>query len=436
MTRSAKLLLALALAAVAIPGASRAQQAKPPKDNKWTKNATKYMTVAGLKQNPQEQATLYQQALAALKEGMAKDPQNAKLWLLTGEVYANLGQFAQADSAFKQARTLYADYGPDIDGAREQAWLREFQKGTQALDRNQPDSAAAFMEKAESIYSVRPEAQLNLGVIYLNSGKPDEATAAFKVAKARLNGPLLAKLKPEDKAQWQAWDQLIDVTTAQIEGNKGIAAFQQQDFDSAAADFQNALRINPHGRDYAYNLAESLFARTNKLEQDRQAAESAKPVKTAQIKQIDADAAPLYDQLIQAAQAVMPFDPGNTDVYVMIAKAYKGHADAARDTTQKRLLQQKALAALTEAQKLPFAVTGLSAAFGDTSKLAGKIKNQTMKAGDPAKLKVSFVGIDGTVLGTADVNVTAPAADSTVDFEAVAPTKGQVAGWKYEFVKN
>ena len=152
MTRSAKLLLALALAAVAIPGASFAQQAQAqapePKDNKWTKDATKFMTVAGLKQKPEEQAPLYQQALASLQQGMVKEPQNAKLYLLAGEIYANMEQFAQADSALKKAQDLYAPYAPEIEGAREQAWLKAFQKGTAALDRNQQDSAIAYMQAA------------------------------------------------------------------------------------------------------------------------------------------------------------------------------------------------------------------------------------------------------------------------------------------------
>ncbi len=436
MTRSAKLLFALALAAVAIPGVSSAQQAAPePKDNKWTKDATKFMTVAGLKQKPEEQAPLYQQALASLQQGMAKEPQNAKLYLLAGEIYANMGQYASADSAMQKAVSMYAGYAQEIEGAREQAWLKEFQKGTQALDRNQQDSAIAFMRAAESIYSARPEAQLNLGVIYLNTGKSNEALAAFKLAKERLNGPLTSKLKPEDQAQWKTWDQLIDVTTAQVEGNKGIEFFQKEQFDSSAEQFLKALKINPRGRDYAFNYAESIFARTNKLEEQRRTAAEAKPVKTAEVKKLDEQLVPLYQQLIDAAQKVHPFDPGNTDAYIMIAKAYKGQGEAAADAKAKQEFQNKALEALTVAQKLPFEITDVSAAFGENSKLSGKIKNHNLKPGEPAKIKVSFVALDGSVLGTADVSVAAGAADSSVPFEATAPTKGQVAGWKYELVQ-
>src|SRR5512142_1785803 len=117
MNRTAKLLFALAFAAAAIPSASRAQ-AQEPKDNKWTKDATKSMTVASLKQKPEEQAALYQQALGTLQTGMQQDPNNAKVWLLAGEIYANLGQYAQADTALKKAQSLYAGYAQEIEGAR------------------------------------------------------------------------------------------------------------------------------------------------------------------------------------------------------------------------------------------------------------------------------------------------------------------------------
>ena len=57
-------LAALVLGVVALPAALRAQE---PKDNKWTKDATKYVGLAALKQAPAEQTPLYQQALTSLQ---------------------------------------------------------------------------------------------------------------------------------------------------------------------------------------------------------------------------------------------------------------------------------------------------------------------------------------------------------------------------------
>ncbi len=143
MTRSAKLLLALALAAAAIPGAVRAQTPEP-KDNKWTKDATKALTIASIKQTPAEKATLYQTALTSLKQAMAdaKEQNNAKVWLLAGQAYAGLGQLPQADSALKKAEGLYPGYKAEIEAAREQAWLNQFKAGSERAPRTLASSTA------------------------------------------------------------------------------------------------------------------------------------------------------------------------------------------------------------------------------------------------------------------------------------------------------
>lgn len=449
MTRSAKLLLTLALTAVAIPVAVRAQ-APEPKDNKWTKDAAKFMTVAELKQAPADKAVLYQQALSSLQQAMQnpKEQGNAKVWLLAGQTYAHLGQVPAADSAFLKAESLYPAYKPEIDAAREQAWLALFKQGADVLDKNQPDSATKLMVAAEKIYDQRPESALNLGVIYLNAQKYDEADATLIKAKERLKGPLYAKLKPEDQALWNNWSQLIDNLRGQIESNKGILAFRSDDYDGAIAAFQKAFQINPVSRDHIYNLAESIFAKSARLERMRGEAENAltaeaqkkKPAATAMkaakdaVTKADADLAPVWVQLIEAANKLLPFEPANSDIYIMLAKAYRGQSLAATGAAAQKTLQDKAIEALNKGQALPFEVKDVAATYGDTSKVTGTIKNRTMKAGTPAKIHITFMSLDGSTMGGTDVTVPVGAADAPVPFEAKAETKGQVSGWKYAVV--
>ena len=444
MTRSAKLLMALALTAAAIPGAVRAQTPEP-KDNKWTKDATKSLTIASIKATPAEKAQLYQTALTSLKEAMAnpKEQGNAKVWLLAGQAYAGLGQLPQADSALKKAEELYPAYKPEIEAAREQAWLNEFKAGSELLDHNQSDSAAVLMEAAEKVYDQRPEAQLNLGVIYLNAQKYDQADAALQLAKQRLSGPLFAKLKPEDQTLWKGWDQLVDNLRAQIQSNRGIVAFRTDDFDAATAAFGAAYKINPVSRDYIYNLAESLFAKSARLERQRNDAEDAltkaspaptpgrkTPARSTAVadslknsmQKMDVALAPIWTQLIDAANKLLPVEPANSDVYIMLAKAYRGQSLASQNAAEKKALQDKAIDALNKGTALPFEVTELSANYGDTSAVNGKIKNHTLKAGDQAKIHVTFLAIDGTTVGTAEVSVPVGAADSLTPFEAKAET--------------
>ncbi|HET9984205.1 MAG TPA: tetratricopeptide repeat protein [Longimicrobiales bacterium] len=423
MNRSSRFACTLVLGLLLVPAAARAQQ--EPKDNKWTKDATKLLTIAQLQQKPE----LYQQALTALQEGMQKDPTNAKVWLLAGQIQLGMEKYTDADASLKKAVELYPKYAEDIEPAREQAWLKLFQAGAAAMDRNQADSAVALLTQAESIYAQRPEAVLNLGMLYANSGKPDEATKAFAAAKERLHGPLFAKLKPEDQAQWKQYEAVADLTLSQVEGNRGIEAFNAGKYDEAVAAFKKAAAVNPNSRDYVYNLAQAIYAQVDKLEKDRKAA------KPADVKQIDAQLVPLYKDVIPVVEKSLTFDPASLDSYVIIGRAYRGLALAAADPKEKTSMEAKATEVLGNAQKLAFEVSDVAVSFGEQAKLNGNIKNRTAKPGEPLKLKVSFIGIDGNVIGSGDVSVAASTPDKPVPFEVSAPVQGQVAGWKYEIVK-
>lgn len=422
MNRSAQRTWIVALAAVALPVALHAQE---PKDDKWTKDATKSLTMAQLQQKPE----LYQEALATLREGMQQDPGNAKVWMLAGQAEVGLDMYAAADSAFDKAAQLHPDYKEDIRAYREQAWLKAFQAGTSAMDRNQADSAVAMLQKAESIYDERPEGVLNLGMLYANTGKNDQAVAAFQAAKERLHGPLLAQLKPEDQAQWKQYEAAADMTLSQIYGNEGITAFNAGKYDDAATAFKKAMDINTNSRDYIYNYVQSLYAKIGELEKQQKA-------DSAQAKALAPQLAPLYQQIVPAAQKALSFDPAALDLYVIINRAYRGQAALAATPAEKADFQKKAEAIITEASKLPFEVSDVAVSFADSSAtLKGNVKTRTAKPGDALKMKVSFLAPDGSVLGTGDVNVTAGAPDKPVPFQVSAPVKGQVAGWKYEVVQ-
>ncbi len=427
----------LVLALAFVPTGLRAQE---PKDNKWTKDATKYLTLAELKQKPEEKQDLYNQALQSLQEGMQKEPDNAKVWLLAGQVYAGLDRYAAADSAFDKAVQLYPDYKDEVTPSREQAWLKAFQAGASAMDAQKPDSAIYYMEKAETIYDARPEAELNLGMLYANNNKPEQARAAFRTAIERLNGPLRDKLKPEDQAQWKQYEAVAKMNLAQMDAQDAITAFNADSFTVAAAEFRKALEVNPYSRDYAYNLAQSIYSEAQKIDEQRKAA---KPADQAQYhKQLE----PLFRDLIAITRKVQAMDPNNTELYLMVGRAYRGLALAATSPGAKKALQDSTLAVLTKAQALPFEVTDVSLTPGaDTVKVAGKVKNHSLKAGDVVKLRFSFLGLDGKEVGSDVVTVTLnapdrPAAASgkapaeeppAAEFQASIPITAQMAGWKY-----
>jgi tetratricopeptide (TPR) repeat protein len=427
MNRWTRLVFSLVLGVVALPGALHAQE---PKDNKWTKDATKYVGLAALKQAPADQTPLYQQALTSLTEGMQKDPTNPKVWLLAGEVYAGLDNFNAADSAFTKALQMHAEYADEIDGQREQMWLKLFQAGVALMDKQQNDEAITKLEQAQKIYPKRPEALLNLGVLYSAKSQQDKAGAAFRQAVAVVHSPISEKLNAEQKAQWKSFEDMANLSLAQMDATTGIDAFQAQKYPEAAEAFRRALKINPYSRDYAYNLAQALFVNAGKLEEAR------KTAKGDELAKINAQLPPLYDEMKQVALKVQTFDPANSDVYIIQAHSIKGMGDLSADAKAKTDAQNRTLDMLTQGQNMPVEVSDVAVALGDgEAKLSGTVKTLKATPGSPVKLKVTVVDINGAPIGTQEITVAAPAVGATANFEGTAKTTGSLAGWKYEVEK-
>src|SRR5262245_34577716 len=210
---------ALALVALAaLPTAALAQ--KEPPDTKQTKEANKFIGLAMMRQKPEEKKPQFEQALVHLKEGMAKDPGNAKVWLLAGQVYTGLGDFMGADSAFKKAETLHPPYSEEISGEREVAWVEAFNAGIASMDAKATDDAIKKLELAELMYPHRPEAKMNLGALYASKNETDKAVAIFEKAIESINGPLKDKLKPEDAVNWKRYAEMARINIAQILGSR------------------------------------------------------------------------------------------------------------------------------------------------------------------------------------------------------------------------
>jgi len=46
-------------------------------------------------------------------------------------------------------------------------------------------------------------------------------------------------------------------------------------------------------------------------------------------------------------------------------------------------------------------------------------------------IHMTLLGTDGQVVGEGDINVTAPADKTIVEFQGTIPVSGDIAGWKY-----
>src|SRR5690606_15191129 len=154
-----------------------------------TRSAALYLDRAQKNSRPDEKLQLYQQALESVKEGIAQDPENPRIWFLAGQTYVQLDSLEQAHAAFAKAQEMYPDYAKEIDIERRNAWVRAYNQGVGALQQQDADLAISLMEKADLIYDGMPMARLQLGALYAQKGQTDKAIDAYKGALEILRGP-------------------------------------------------------------------------------------------------------------------------------------------------------------------------------------------------------------------------------------------------------
>lgn len=437
MIRFGRLNLAFLLMLL-LPAVASAQ-----KDSKYTKEASKFLGLAMAKQNPAERAQLYEQALVHLRQGQTEDGQNAKVWLLSGTVLAGLGQLAEADAAFKKAVELHPEYAEDVEGERESAWVEAFNAGLAKMDAKEYPAAIQLLEGAQQLYSSRPEGLMNLGALYASGTVCSElaqaeqpacreaqnakAEQAFKDAIEAIKGPMFEKLDEEGKASWLRFRDMATLNLAQMAGARGVAYFEAERFEDAAKAFREATEINPHARDYWFNLTQSYWAQASGLEDKLEAMPAAGQAapKQALIK--------LYEEVVKLAQKTREMDPNSEVLYIIEARSERMMGEYSGDSARVKQGHDKALALLEQHQAIGVEVSEIMVQGEEGgATISGKVKSRTLEAGKPVTLSFTFLGIDGKELGTQDVPVTLGAMEADQPFEAKATSiTGEIAGWKY-----
>jgi tetratricopeptide (TPR) repeat protein len=419
MTRLGRLNLALALLLL-LPTVASAQR-----DSRYTREASKFIGLAMTRQDPAARTDMYRQAMEQLRQGMQDDANNAKVWLLAGTVLAALGEMTEADQAFVKAVQMHPDYAEEIATEREAAWIDAFNHGIGLMDQQRYDEAVAALEAAQVIYKQRPEALMNLGALYANSGQHARAITAFEEAIEATKGPLFAQLDEEQRESWVRFRDMATLNIAQLAGAAGVDAFQAERYDEAYEHFHKASGINPHSRDYLFNQVQSLWAQAARLEdvleEGGAAAEAAKR-----------DLAALYPRIVQLAQQTRTVDPNSEVLYLIEARSNRMIGDL-RDTAAERDVgHQAALKVLEQHELLPIALDDiLIIPETEGATIQGRLKNRKLAEGAPVQIEFTLLGIDGSTIGQHTVTVTAPAADEEKDFEVAAPMNGELAGWRY-----
>lgn len=477
----------MALAAVmAIPVAAQAQR---PSANVQTRSTELYLANADKTQVPADKAKFLKQALDAAVKGVQNDGANSRTWFTLGVVYGRLGDAVGADSAFDRAETMWPDYKKETEQERMRAYIGAFNAGVTAIQQNKTDEAIANLEAAQRVYDHKPTAPLNLANLYARLNKPDKSAAMYRHALEIMRGPDRKGLNAADEKQWATWEEAAAFNLAQIlalsdkneeaakayedflardpnnitaksnlavvynrmgkkaEAQKvygellaqdlsdddyfavGVGLFRGEQYVPAAEAFKKSVTKNPLFRNGYYNLAQTTYSQITPLEDQRAKA------KPTEYKAIDAKLMPLYTQLIEAAEKARELDPQNRNVLALLARGYRGMADVV-DAKAAIDWKNKTLGVMTLHQNMPFEVADIELSVGNgEAKIAGNVIGVKAAAGSPAKFTVTFLGKDGKVLGTQEVNVAAPKNEDQVAFTAAIKTTEPVGGWKYEVAK-
>jgi Flp pilus assembly protein TadD len=416
MMRFGRLTLALALLMV-VPSVASAQR-----DTRYTREASKYLGLAMARQDEAGKQQMYEQAMVHLREGMQRDADNARVWLLAGTVLAGMGEMAEADQAFVRALQLHPAYADDIESEREQAWIDAFNTGIELMDQQRYDEAIRLLENAQLIYRQRPEALMNLGAMYANTGQTEQALRAFEQAADATRSPLFDQLDAEQQDAWTRMRDMAQLNIAQISAAAGVDAFQEDNFAQAEAHFQRAMEINPHSRDYLYNYAQALWAQASGMED---VVEAEGPGAAEARQQLPA----LYTRIEEAADKLRVIDPNNETMYIIAARAKRMRGLLEGDEPAG---QQAALRLLEQHDALPVLVEDVQVHVdGDAVAISGRMKNRKATAGAPVQIQFTLLGADGRTVGQETITVNAPAADADEVFRARVASEGELAGWRY-----
>lgn len=427
MNRLSARILALA-ALVLLPSAAQAQ--KEPPHTKETKAAERSIALAMTRTDAAQRRQFMEQALPPLQEAMQKDPDNARVWVMLGSVYAGTGNLAAADSAFRRAQELHPGYAQQIDTDRHTAWEVAFNDAVALINEQKTDEGIVALENAERIYAHRPEAKYYLGLFYMQKERVADAERAFAAAAEAVNGPLRARLPA---AAAQDWDKIAlnaKIRMSNLTAFRGGQLYDKRQYDSAAVMFVRARQLSPHSRDHIFNHLQSVYARALDIDKERANKKSAA---------LDQRARELYTTVLSLTDTLRVMDPRNEDIFFFSSRAHKVMSDLNADATAKTKHANALRSINTEYEQLPFVVSDIQIVEADTmATVAGVVRNKLLKPGATGTLVFELIGFDGKPIGSAPITFTAPSTPVAAnqpapktEFKVLIPMPAPLASWRY-----
>jgi len=181
-----------------------------------------------------------------------------------------------------------------------------------------------------------------------------------------------------------------------------VAAARSQQWQDAALLFENVSKLNPYNRDALYNLAVSYH------EIGQAAASISDTAKGPAKDRFAAEARTVFEKMPPVLHRLVALDPGNTDNWLLLARAYNAlgkSAQKAKNTTLHRAFNDSTVKYYTRSEQLPVNIVFTEFTTGEAkATLSGTIENRT-DAQKSYNLRVEFLDRTGNVVGTKEVAV-------------------------------
>ncbi|MCY4572283.1 MAG: tetratricopeptide repeat protein [Gemmatimonadetes bacterium] len=454
-------------------GATDAETARPRQDT-HTNSAEFFLLRAPEADNPAE---AFQQGLAAAMNGILQNPTNPLAYLLAGRAQIGLGPHLSpdsmiaaslaADSLFTRAEELYPPYLEETVVHRENAWINLFNASLEVMDTD-TDVGIWMLETSEVVFTrMRPEALHNLGVIYGNEGRFDEAIdtygALLDVVRSRIEevdsvtaaswrqreqdatfnrANILTRAERYEEAA-QTYVEYLESAPGDVQALSGLAGALASggQADSAQAIYNSLLDATGLGVRQYMDIGVGLYRSAQTVDT---AVVDPKPIygEAARAFRFAADISPRnrdavynmgqslaeaedWEALVPIADQLLELDAYNPQTYLLRALALNGVGE-----------QEEAIEVYTQADSLGFKIEYPSPALAPRTGGGGVasllLTNNSLDPGTPVEIRVHFSGDDGRDLGSVDIRVEAPGQGVTVTADADLSNSETVSGFYVE----
>ena len=404
-------------------------------------------------------ARIYREVLNDIYTAISNFPNNATGYVQLGTARLGLGEYLAADSAFDRAEALYPDYIDEENGTgaiRENAWVGAYNEGIAALKAGDNENALTHLARANQIFDTRPEAYINLGATYANTGQLDASIEAWKSAIEVINSPDSKPRDEETRLQWvseygpMALDNLAQVLYRADRAEEAVAIYEKSladDPDNGPARAGLAIALAQSGQaEGALSIYDEILERDDASALDYYnagvtlyGAEAYDRATTAFVKVLER--APMYrdalQNLVQALaleenyEAQLPYSEKLLEMDGQNYFVYQMHLRAL-----SLLGRTEDLGPILEVMKaLTFLVDDLQLQpRSNGARVMGTVTNKLLEEGASVTLRFHFYDDGGNGLGTQDVSVPVPPVDGAQQFQVSIDTETAVMGYSYEVI--